>query len=543
MPVFLIYAPILISCHAEYIIYPLVIHSLFTLLLQVARTRFQTKKVKASMKKLAAITLAAALLLPLGQALAEGTALTIARPASTTAMDPGFLRESATIVDNIFDTLVMRDKDMKLVPGLAESWKAVDDTTWEFKLRQGVKFHNGEDMDATAVKFTIDRVIDPAAKSPTLSYIRTVAGVDIVDPLTVRIRTNGPDPLLPTRMSRYPAYIVPPKYVKEVGNDKFASNPVGTGPYKFVEFIPDQHVILEANKDYWRGAPSVEKVTWRAIPDGTARITALLTGEVDLIENVPVDIAPLVKESPEADLVQVKNGGLTIYLGLVMNEKPLDNVKVRQALNLAIDRQSIATNILQGMATPKGTQVGPADFGYKAIPVPAFDPAKARALLAEAGLPDGFSIKVQSTHRYMKDGEVAQAIAQQFGDIGVKVEQEVLDWSVYVQQVPRKGPIFMLGWGSTQTLDADAAVYAIMKTGEPYSTASIPELDKLLDQSRTIVDPAARQKVLEDIQDVAAEQVPLIPLYQEDSLYGKSKKVTFEGRPDARIPVFDIRKQ
>lgn len=495
------------------------------------------------MKRLAAIALAASLLLPVTTAIASAADLVIGRAASTTAMDPGFLRESATIVDNIFDTLVMRDKDMKLVPGLATSWKAIDDTTWEFKLRQGVKFHNGEDFNADAVKFSIDRVLDPAAKSPTVSYIRTIDSVEVVDPLTVRIKTKGPDPLLPTRMSRYPTYIVPPKYVKEVGNDKFATHPVGTGPYKFVEFIPDQHVILEANKDYWRGAPSIDKVTWRAIPDGTARVTALLTGEVDLIENVPVDVAPMVKASPDADLVQVKNGGLTIYLGLVMNEKPLDNVKVRQALNMAIDRKSIVDNILQGMASPRGTQVGAADFGYKDVPVPAFDPAKAKALLAEAGFPNGFSIKMQSTHRYLKDGEVAQAIAQEFGDIGVKVDQEVLDWSVYTQQVPRKGPIFMLGWGSTQTLDADAAVYAIFKTGEPYSTASIPELDKLLDESRTIVDPAKREAVLDKIQDLAAEQVPVIPLYQEDALYGKAKSVTFEGRPDARIPVFDIRKQ
>ena len=492
------------------------------------------------MKRYLALLLAAALLLPISSATAQEKEITIGRGVSTTALDPGFLREAATIVDNIFDTLVMRDKDMKLVPGLAESWSAIDDSTWEFKLRNGVKFHNGEEFNADAVKFTIDRIIDPEAKAPTLSYIRTINSVEVVDPFTVRITTSGPDPLLPTRMSRYPTYIVPPKYVKEVGRDVFATKPVGTGPYKFVEFIPDQHVILEANDDYWRGAPSIGKVTWRAIPDGTARMTALLTGEVDLIENVPVDLAPMTTSSPDVDLVQVKNGGLTIYLGLVMGEKPLDNVKVRQALNMAIDRKSIVDNILQGMATVKGTQVGPADFGYADIPPAPFDPAKAKALLAEAGYPDGFSIKMQSTHRYMKDGEVAQAIAQQFGDIGVKVEQEVLDWSVYVQQVPRKGPIFMLGWGSTQTLDADAAIYAIMKSGEPYSTASIPELDKLLDESRKIVDPAARKLVLEKIQTLATEQVPLITLYQEDSLYGKSKKVGFTGRPDARVPVYDI---
>ncbi len=494
------------------------------------------------MKLIRALSLAAAaFLIPIASTEAQESEITIGRAVSTTAMDPGFLREAATIVDNIFDTLVMRDADMTLVPSLAESWKALDDTTWEFKLRQGVKFHNGEPFDAEAVKFTIDRIIDPAANAPTLSYIRTVTGVEIVDPQTVRIRTDGPDPLLPTRMSRYPTYIVPPKYVTEVGNDAFARRPVGTGPYEFVEFIPDQHVILEANPDYWRGTPAIDKVTWRAIPDGTARVTALLTGEADFIESVPVDLAPMVEQSPDADLVLVKNGGLTVYLGLVMKEAPLDELKVRQALDAAIDRKGIVDNILRGMATPKGTQVGPADFGYLDIPPTPYDPDKAKKLLAEAGYPDGFSIKMESTHRSLKDSEVAQAIAQQFGDVGVKVDQEVLDWSVYTQEVPRPGPIYMLGWGSTQTLDADAAVYAIMRSGEPYSTVEIPELDALLDESRKIVDPAAREKVLEEIQTVAAEKVPLLTLYQEDALYGKAKDVAFAGRPDARIPVYDIK--
>ncbi len=479
--------------------------------------------------------------LTLSSGFAADSTLTIGRAVSTTAMDPGFLREAATIVDNIFDTLVMRDANMKLVPGLATAWKAIDDTTWEFQLRPGVKFHDGEPMDAAAVKFTLDRVLDPAANSPTVSYIRTIASVEVVDPLTVRIKTKGADPLLPTRMSRYPAYIVPPTYIARVGAAEFARKPVGTGPYKFVEFVPDRYVILESNKDYWRGAPSIERVVWKPIPDDTARVTALLTGEVEMIENVPVDLAQLLQQSPDAALVQVKNGALTIYLGLVTSVKPLDNVKVRQALDLAIDRKGIVDNILHGMASAAGTQVGVADFGYVQTPLPAYDPKRAKELLAEAGLKDGFSIKMQATHRYMKDGDVAQAIAQQFREIGVKVDLEVLDWSVYVQQVPRKGPIFMLGWGSTQTLDADAALYAIMHSGEPYSTVSDPDLDRLLDESRRTIDPAARAKVFAEIQKVASDKVPLLTLYQEDSLYGRRKNVMFAGRPDARIPVFDIR--
>ena len=249
----------------------------------------------------------------------------------------------------------------------------------------------------------------------------------------------------------------------------------------------------------------------------------------------------LLEQTPDADLVQVKNGGLTIYLGLRMDKAPLDNVKVRQALDHAIDRVSITENLLGGLATPKGTQVGAADFGYLDLPVPAYDPELSKTLLAEAGFPDGFEITMQSSFRYMKNAEVAQTIAQQFEDIGLSVNQETMEWSVYTQTVPFEGPIYMLGWGSTQTLDADAAIYAIMKSGEPYSGASIPELDALLDESRSTVDPDAREKILQDIQALAAEQVPLITLYQEDKLMGKAPNVEFEGRADARIPVFEIK--
>lgn len=493
------------------------------------------------MKSLSAFALSVALALPATMTFAQDDTLVIGRSASTNALDPGFLREAATVVDNIFDTLVMRDEDMNLIAGLATEWKSIDDTTWEFKLREGVTFQNGEPFNAEAVKFSLDRVLDPDNKAPTISYIRTISSVEVVDENTVRILTTDADPLLPTRMSRYPAYIVPPEYIAEHGRDYFANHPVGTGAYSFVDFVPDERVTLEANPDYWRGQPDVKTVIWRPIPDATARITSLITGEVDLIEDVPVDLVPMLKQTQDVDLVQVKNGGLTIYLGLRMDKAPLDNVKVRQALDHAIDRESITTHLLGGLATPKGTQVGADDFGYLDVPVPTYDPELSKKLLAEAGFPDGFEITMQSSFRYMKNAEVAQTIAQEFEDIGLTVNQETMEWSVYTQTVPFEGPIYMLGWGSTQTLDADAAIYAIMKSGEPYSGAVIPELDALLDKSRSTVDPVEREKVLHEVQELASEQVPLITLYQEDKLMGKAPNVTFDGRGDGRISVFDIK--
>jgi peptide/nickel transport system substrate-binding protein len=486
------------------------------------------------------LALAFATLLATQTAWAE--TLVIARGSSAATLDPGFLREPATLVDNVFDTLVARDKDMKLAPGLALSWRAVDDTTWEFKLRPGVTFSNGEPFTASAVKFTLERVLDPAAKAPTISYITTVAGVDVVDDLTVRIRTKTPDPLLPTRMSRYPTYIVPPDYAKSVGAEAFARKPVGTGPYAVTEFVPDDHVTMQANPGYWRGKPAIDTVVWRAIPEPTARVAALLAGEVQLIEGVPVELAPRLASSKDVDLVQVHNGGLIIYLGLKTDEKPLGDARVREALSLAIDRQSIVQELLKNFATVTGTQVGPFDFGYQKTPLPAYDPARAKALLAEAGYKDGFTIRMQAPRHYINSAEVGQVIAQEFAAIGVTAQLEAPEWSVYTQQVPagKQAPVYMLGWGSTQTLDADAAIYPIFRSGEPYSTVKLPALDALLDESRRTIDPSARAAVFARIQDLAAKDVPVLTLYQEDAIYAKRRDVGFTGRPDARIPVFDI---
>ncbi len=469
--------------------------------------------------------------------------LTIARTSSAATLDPGFLREPATLVDNLFDTLVLRDKNMALVPGLASSWKSIDDTTWEFKLRPGVNFQDGEKFTADAVKFSLERVLDPAAHAPTVSYINTIDSVEVVDPLTVRIRTKASDPLLPTRMSRYPAYIVPPQYVKKVGSEVFAREPIGTGPYEVTEFVPDDHVTMRANAGYWRGKPTIDAVVWRAIPEPTARIAALLANEVQLIEGVPVDLVPTLAGNKDVRIEKVSHGGLIVYLGLKMDEKPLDDVRVRQALSYAIDRKAVVQDLLEGFGALTGTQVGPQDFGYKAEAVPAFDPARARGLLAEAGYPKGFHIRMQVPRHYTKSAEVGQVIAQEFGAIGVQVELETPEWSVYTQEVPagKQAPIYMLAWGSTQTLDADAAIYPIFRSGQPYATVKLPELDALLDASRRTVDPVARAADFATIQDLAATLVPVLTLYQEDSLYAERKGVDFTGRVDARIPVFDIR--
>lgn len=484
-----------------------------------------------------------ALLISIISPAALASELVIAQTTSATAMDPGFLKEPATLVDNLFDTLVLRDSNMQLQPGLATHWQALDDSTWEFTLRQGVTFSDGEPANAAAVKFSIDRILDPANHAPTISYIRTIKSVEVSGEYQVKIHTSGADPLLPTRMSRYPTYIVPPAYVTKVGAAEFARKPVGSGAYTLQTFIPDEKVVMQANSHYWRGKPAIDTVTWRPIPEATARITALLTGEAQLVDGVPADLVPALKNKLGIHLEQVKNGGLTIYLGLRNDQKPLDDVRVRQALSLALNRDAYTRDLLHGFGTPTGTMAGPKDFGYQPIPAAIQDIAKAKALLAAAGYAQGFTLRFQAPRRYIASADVAQAIVQDLAAIGVKAQLEVPEWSVYTQQVAaqKQAPIYMLAWGSTQTLDADAALYPILHSGEPYSTVNSPELDALLNSSRVTIDPAKREKILQQVQDLVVQQQPLIPLYKEDALYASTDSLSFTGRADSRIPLFDLR--
>ena len=209
----------------------------------------------------------------------------------------------------------------------------------------------------------------------------------------------------------------------------------------------------------------------------------------------------------------------------------------------AIDRKTIVEKILLNYGSAVGSQVGPYDFGYLKMEPYPYDPAKAKQLLAEAGYKDGFEIKMQATRRYLKGAEIGQAIVHQLGQIGIKVKLEVPEWTVYIQKVPagKQDPLYMLAWGSTQTLDADASVYAIYKSAQPYSTVNIPEMDKLLDQTRSTVDAAKREKLFHDIQKLAYDMVPCLPLYQQDKMYGMRANVDWKGRADARMPVYDMR--
>ncbi len=464
----------------------------------------------------------------------------IGRAYDVAGLDPGFLKENAQVVDNIYDRLVMRDEEMNLVPGLATEWSQVNDTTWEFKLREGVKFHNGEDFNADAVKYSIDRVIDPEANSPTYSYIKTVESVEVIDEYTVYVHTTTADPLIPARFCRYPTEIVPPKYTEEVGQQGLSENPVGTGPYKFVSWTKDEQVVLEANEDYWDGAPEVKKVIFRSIPETSTRVSALITGEIDIAVGVTPDEVSRIESSDGIHLSTVEAGGNTVYVGLKCEEAPFDNKLVRQAMNYAIDVDAIVTNILGGAAKVTDNIIGEKDFGYsEPLDGYEYNPEKAKELLAEAGYPDGFSCTVDTVNWYLKCDDVAQAIAAYLGQVGITVTVNPVESSVYRTSVPsgEQSPMYFLGWSSTNTLDADAAIYSVLHSSDSYSTYNNPEIDAKLDEARSCMDETKRAELYSEIEKTVLEEAPRIFLYKENKYYGVSDGVKWEGRVDDAIPV------
>ncbi len=264
-------------------------------------------------------------------------------------MNPQYTTNVPTTMfyDNFYDTLTRRDPDMKLLPGLATEWKLANDTTWQIKLRPNVKWHNGDPFTAADVKFTIERTYDPAAKTIHATVFQTVKQIDIVDDLTLNFLMKAPDALLPARFAHYGGYLMPMKYFQQVGDAEFEKQPIGTGPFKFVEYVKDDHLTLEANKEYWGGPPNVDGLLIRPLPEAAARIAALQKGDVHFIDRVPDDQMDSLEKAPTSQTFSVPFNGVS-FICVNTKSPPLDKKEVRQALNLSLDRQSIAQDLFLG---------------------------------------------------------------------------------------------------------------------------------------------------------------------------------------------------
>jgi peptide/nickel transport system substrate-binding protein len=505
----------------------------------------------------------------LAAAAAHAQSITIGLAADVTSIDPHFhlLTPNASVGEHVFDTLILKDESQRFKPGLALAWRAVDDLTWEFKLRAGVKFHDGSEFTAEDVAFSIDRpaTIKNSPGSYTI-YTRAITDKILVDKHTIRLKTARRYPLVPNEVGA--VMIVSKRAAQNATTDDFntGKSAIGTGPYKFVRWVKGDRIELARNDAYWGPKPAWEKVTFRLLTNDPARVAALLSGNVQAIEAVPTpDIAKLAANK-ELELFRAVSNRL-IYLhvdssrdaspmvadrlGKPLERNPLKDPRVREALSLAISRGAIVERVMEGAAVPTGQLMPKGLFGYsEALKPDRYDPDAARKLLKDAGWPDGFALTLHGPNdRYVNDEKVAQAVAQMLTRIGVQTTVVTMPAAAYFSRANRlEFSLMFVGWGS-DTGEVSSPLKALLATydrDKGLGTAnrgrfSSPVVDDLLLQGLATVDDAKRERLLQDATAAAMRSRGIIPLYHQVNVWAARKGIVYTPRTDERTYAHEFR--
>jgi len=451
------------------------------------------------------------------------------------------------MLEHIYDRLLDRDpKTFKPRPMLAESWRIVNDTTWEFKLRKGVKFHNGEPFTAHAVKATIDYALDPANKShfTAAAYWGLVKEVQVVDDFAVRFLTKQPWPNLIDSASLTNSLIMPAKALRELGPAKLAEKPIGTGPFRFVEWKRDERLVLERNPDYWQGPADVSRLTFRFIPEFSARMAALLSGEIDIMKDVPPHAVEAVERSGRARLRSTVSSRIN-YLALVnLKPGPMQDVRVRRAMNHAVDVDELIKQVLKGRATRMCGPMAPANVDYAPVECYKHDQARALALLKEVGQdPAKLELTLDTpSGRYPLDKDVSLAIAAQLQRLGIKVNVVVNEWGTHLDKIKNRntGDMFFLGWGPA--LHGQGTMQPLFLADQTYASyGNHAVLSEKISRASTLLDPKARAEAYAELQRLVHDEAPWVFLWQQHDLYGVAGRVEWSPRADEKVWMYDAK--
>jgi peptide/nickel transport system substrate-binding protein len=480
---------------------------------------------------------------PAGPAQAQTTQkreLITAQGGDVARFDPHFSTSSNDIrvSFNLFDNLTSRHPDGKLYPGLATEWKLTDPTTWTFKLRPGVKFHNGDPFTSADAKFSIDRTYDPAAKTMVATALSTIERIEAPDPYSLVVRTKKPDPLLAARLAFYGGQIVPKKYLETVGNDAFNAKPVGTGPVRFASWVKDDKAVFDANPDYWGGRIDMDRWIMRPLPETAPRVAALLKGEVDIITQLPPDQQERVMGHPPTRVAGALYAGLYV-LGVNSKVKPLDNPLVKQALSLAIDREAIVKELWRGRGIVPNSMIARGDNHYDASQPPlAYSPQEARDRLKKAGY-KGEPVYIETTVAYVsQDKAMSEAIGAMWKDVGVNVVIEVIEYSVRAQKSREKSFKGMWWSDPTSTLgDPDGMMWRLLGPGGPMDYWRDPKFDELGNAARFSVDTKFRGDAYKEMTRIFLENLPWIPVIQPYEDYGLQKYVEWTANPNQQFEI------
>jgi len=460
-------------------------------------------------------------------------------PNGTTASDN--LNAGSAIVEALF--WVDPDGE-EFKPLLAESYELEDNTPRPLRSRPGVRFTNGEPMDADAVVHSFNVFIDPA-KTPAYARVSDpFQSVEKVDDLTVRMRLKYPFP--PIRLALSQLYIVPPGYWNEVGLEAYGQRPIGTGPFMFDSWARDDRLEMVVNPDYWGTLPEgIDRIVWRPVPDDISRAAGLTTGEYHIAANLAVASALDVERQDGLKLVAVPSYRIyqVILSSLPEHASPLLDKRVRQALNHAVDKQAIIDNLLFGYGVPlRGQVLREPQLGFNPdLEDYAYDPDRARALLAEAGHPDGFEITFKfPSGRYAQDREVSEAVAGMLAEVGVRTNMVVLEPGEFLRQLRAKElqPMAFVGLAPQDDPDLQVSQY---HSSWRYAYLNNPELDALIDAGKQEMDVEKRAQIYRDAMTLMYDEAPIIFLYGGVDFFGTSARVeNFHARGDGRFFFYDV---
>ena len=441
--------------------------------------------------------------------------------------------DSYYVYRNIFDNLITRDNEGKIVPQIATAWKYVSDTEVAFAIRDDVTFHDGQKLTPEDVAFSINRIIDPKFGSPQLGQFNKIVSAAVTGPNEVTLKTDGAYPVLLAQLVKLS--IVPKHAVESMGDDAFNAAPVGSGPYKFAGWQRGVSVKLDRFDGYWGDKGAFPSAEFRAVPDAATRVADLKAGEADLAVTLDSDLAAQL-EGSEAQPLAVLTERVG-YVKLNPNLPPLDDKRVREAIARAIDKDGIVNGILGGFDKPAAQMATPSHFGYvDGIEGYAYDPDKARQLVDEAGA-KGKKLSFATSPTF--DQRIVQAIAQMINDTGLSAEIELTDMATYLKRVqsePASQPAMSFGRWSCGCQDVDGVLYPLLHSSSSWSSLSDPAIDKLLDDARNTIDEGARLDAYRKVGTYVAEEIPLVPLYEAAIIYGASKHLQW--KPTANESMF-----
>ena len=487
------------------------------------------------------LALVFASLLTAGVAVAQPReSIPIDLPNDAATLDPHLQwdTDSYTVYRNIFDNLVTRDASGKIVPQVAASWRQVDDTTIEFTIRPGLKFHDSSPLTAEDVAFSIRRIIDPALRSPQLSQFDQIASAEPVGDKVI-LKTKAPYPALMAQLVKLS--IVPKAVVERVGAQAFNLAPVGSGPYKLRSWQRGVATTLDAVPDYWRGRPPFDTATFRIVPDVATRIADLQTGRADIVRQLGPDEAVRIKADPKLQVLAAPTERIG-YMFINALAGPTQDLRVRRAIAHAVDRKTLIEALLQGYGKEVDIVLTPANFGYvEGIGGNAFDPAKAKALLKDAKA-EGAQLSFLTSPAY--DRRLVEALQQMLQDVGFKVDIQTSDHPTFLrrrQGRPDEAGSISLGRWSCACQDADGVIFPLFRTGSIWAKYSNAEFDKEVDAARSTLDDAKRLTHYRRAFEILRDEVPGLGLYQDYAIYGARREILWQPTANESFFLFDMK--